>query len=165
MIRIILLSIPCVLIFVGFEIQAGQCNPDTNQPCTIALENTLPSGKTYKLEIIEALLPVENSSSDDFTGYWGASGAYPATYINQLSLDVDQAKIKLPAKAYSDLGNISAAEVKENQFGIVLIVRGGDAAGSYYATFVFVDNRIRKRTVRADARPDQLWEKTSFSEP
>lgn len=154
-----------ILIFVCLEAQAEMCSPEGKRPCLIEIESTLPLGGPYKLEIIEAMLAVEKSGNDEATGYWGANGAYPATHINELSLVVGESKFWIPAKAYSDLGNINTAEVKENQHGIVLIVRGGDGSGSYYATFVFIDSKMRKRTVRAEALPDQLWEKTTFNEP
>jgi hypothetical protein len=154
-----------ILNFACLEAHAEMCSHDGKRPCLIEIENTLPLGRPYKLEIIEAMLLVEKSSNDEATGYWGANGAYPATYIKKLSLIVGKSKLWTLTKAYSDLGNINLAEVKENQFGIVLIVRGGDASGSYYATFVFIDSKMRKRSVRAEALPDQLWEKTTFHEP
>ncbi len=104
------------------------------------------------------------SADAEYTGYWGAGGAYPSTYIKTLSLVVGKLNFSLPSKAYSDLGNLYLADVKENQFGIVLIVKGGDADASYYATFVFNEGRLRKRTVRSSAQPDLVWEKMSFSE-
>lgn len=154
-----------ILIFICFEAHAEQCGPGNERPCSIEIEDSLSFGRRYKLEIIEAMLQVDKLSNDEATGYWGANGAYPATYIKKLSLIVEESKFWIPAKAYSDLGNLNAAEVKENQHGIVLIVLGGNAAGAYYATFVFIDSKMRKRTVRAKAFPDQLWEKTTFHEP
>ncbi len=148
--------------FISLGAQAGPCAPGAQRPCSIELENTLPSGKSYRLEIIEASLPVENSDDDEATGYWGAGGAYPFTYIDTISLVVEKSKFSLPPKTYSDLGQINLAEVKENQYGIVLIVKGGEADDSYYATFVFIDGKVRKRTVRSSLLPDQLWEKTTF---
>ena len=149
-------------IFISLEVEAGQCAPEAPRPCSIELENTLPSGKSYRLEIIEASLQVESSGNDEATGYWGAGGAYPSTTIDTISLVVEKSKFSLPPKTYSDLGEIKLAEVKENQYGIVLIVKGGDADDSYYATFVFIDGKVRKRTVRSSLLPDQLWEKTTF---
>ncbi|MFT5502782.1 MAG: hypothetical protein ACI8XC_000487 [Gammaproteobacteria bacterium] len=154
-----------LLFFVFLEAHAEMCSPEGERPCSIEVENILPPGKPYKLEIIEAMLVVEKSSNGDATGYWGANGSYPTTYIEKLSLTVENSKFWIPTKAYSDLGNISMAEVKENQHAIVLIVRGGQASDSYYATFVFIDGKMRKRTVRSVALPDQLWEKTTFHGP
>ena len=108
-----------ILIFVCVGAQAEMCSPDDKRPCLIEIENTLPLGRPYKLEIIEAMLTAEKSGNDETTGYWGANGAYPTTHVNKLSLVVGKSKFWIPTKAYSDLGNVNTAEVKENQHGIV----------------------------------------------
>jgi hypothetical protein len=154
-----------LLFFAFFEAQAKMCSPGSEHPCVVKIESTLPLGRPYKLEIMEALLIAETSNNDEATGYWGANGAYPTTHIKKLSLTVENSKLWIPVKAYADLGNITMAEVKENQHAIVLIVKGGLASDAYYATFVFIDGKMRKRTVRSEMAPDQLWEKTSFHEP
>ncbi len=97
-----------------------------------------------------------NSSSEEHTGYWGAKGKFPANNINNISLVVEKSKLSIPSKIYSDLGNLMLAEVKENKHAIVLIVKGGEASASYYATFVFADYKIRKRTVRSNESP-AMW--------
>jgi len=154
--------VPLLLLIAISSTQAEQCHPGMDGLCKIVVEDTLPSGKTLQLEITEAPVKVENSMSEEPTGYWGANGKYPATYINKLSLVIENSKMSIPLKLYTDLGNLYFAEVKENEHAIVLIVKGGEALASYYATFVFVDYRIRKRTVRSDQSPDQLWEKNLF---
>jgi len=154
--------VPLLLLIAISSSQAEQCQPGTDGLCRIVVEDILPSGKTFKLEITEAPLKVENSINEERTGYWGANGKYPATYINKLSLVVEKSKLSIPLKVYTDLGNLYFAEIKENEHAIVLIVKGGEALASYYATFVFVDYKIRKRTVRSDESPDQLWEKNIF---
>ena len=151
-----------ISIFISLEVAAGQCSPDAERPCSIELENTLPSAKSYRFEIKEANLQVESSGNDKATGYWGAGGAYPSTAIETISLVVESSKLSLPPKTYSDLGTINMAEVKENESAIVLVVKGGDVDDSYYATFVFIDDKVRKRTVRSSLLPAQLWGKTAF---
>jgi len=153
---------PLLLLIAISNTLAEQCQPDTTRLCSIVAEDILPSGKTFKLEITEAPLKVENSVNEGHTGYWGANGKYPATYINKLSLVVEKSELSIPLKVYTDLGSLYFAEVKENEHAIVLIVKGGKASASYYATFVFVDDKIRKRTVRSDKNPDLLWEKNIF---
>jgi hypothetical protein len=153
-----------LLLFVFVEAHAETCKPDIKKLCSIEIENTLPLGRPFKLEITEAMLVVEKSNNVDPTGYWGANDNFPITYIKKLSLSVENSKFWIPVKAYSDLGNITMAEVKENQHAIVVIIRGGLASDAYYATFVFIDGKMRKRTVRSEQLPDQQWEKTTFSE-
>jgi hypothetical protein len=154
-----------LLFFAFFEAQAEMCSSGSEHPCAVKIESSLPLGRPYKLEIMENALVAETSSNNEATGYWGANGAYPVTHIKKLSLTVNNKEFWIPVKAYADLGNITTAEVKENQHAIVLIVKGGLASDAYYATFVFIDGKMRKRTVRSETMPDQLWEKTTFHEP
>ena len=154
-----------LLLIVAPGIQAEQCQTDTDQACKILVEGIFPSGKTFQLEISEAPLKLDNSIGENRTGYWGANGKYPASYIDKISLMVEESKLSIPSKIYADLGNLTFAEVKENEHAIILIVKGGEASAAYYATFVFADYKIRKRTVRSNKNPDLSWEKTSFHEP
>ena len=156
---------PLFLLLMSFNLQAELCHSDFKEPCSLLIEKVLPSGKSYKLEISEAHLAIKHPGQIEGTGYWGANGRFPATHVNKLSLRIDGESVRVPLKVYSDLGNLTFAEVKENEAAIVLVVKGGDAASAYYATYVFYDKQLRKRTVRSSEQPGQVWEKTSFSEP
>ena len=98
-------------------------------------------------------------------GFWGAHGSYPDTHVAALTLVLDNTEIAIPAKIYSDLGNVRIAEIKENRNAVVLVLRGGADEAAYYATYVFVDGVLRKRTVRSSLMPDRVWEKTTFNAP
>ena len=151
-----------ISIFISLEAMASPCSPGAQRLCSIELESTLASGKSYRLEIRETNLLIKNSDNSEATGYWGAGGVYPSTAIETISLVVENSKFSLPPKTYTDLGTINKAVVRENEHAIVLVVKGGDADDSYYATFGFIDAKVRKRTVRNSLLPDQHWEKSSF---
>ena len=148
-----------------FGSHAAQCPPDTGKPCEISEARVLPSGIAYRLELREARLDPETYGKRYPSGFWGADGDYPATRVTSLSVVLDNTDIGIPAKIYTDLGNIQAAEIKENQNAVVLVLRGGKAEAGFYATYVFIEGVVRKRTVRSSSRPDHAWEKTTFSAP
>lgn len=151
-----------ILAFLCLEALANDCANEPGKPCTIEVESTLPSGKTYHLSIIEDLLGNSEDKPMVNTGYWGEGGAFPDTFIRSISLVVEGDSYWIPPKAYADLGNLNKVEVKENPHAIVLVVSGGKAAGPYYATFVFIDQKVRKRTVRSSRAPDRVWERTVY---
>ena len=156
---------PLILLLVSINLKAEVCQSDSEAPCTLMIEKELPSGKVYRLDISETRLEVNQSGQNDESGYWGANGKFPATQVSQLSLSIDEELIIIPSKVYTDLGNLTFAEVKENEAAIVLVLKGGKAEAAYYSTYVFYDKQLRKRTVRSSEQPGQVWEKTSFSEP
>ena len=51
--------------------------------------------------------------------------------------------------------------VAEDAGQLVVEIRGGDAAGSYSATFEFRKNEM-ERTVRGGEFPDSVWERTIY---
>jgi len=157
--------LPLLLLLVVPGLQAEQCQTNSEGLCNIFIEDSLPSGKRFKLEVAEAPLKVESRVDQRRTGYWGANGGYPDSYIEKISLVVEQSKLSIPSKVFTDLGNLTFVEIKENEHAIAIIVKGGEASAAYYATFLFVDEKIIKRTVRSVENPDQLWERTAFYEP
>ena len=161
--RLLPLLLPLLLASAG--LRAEQCLTDTEDPCKIVIEDTLPTGRSFRLDLTATRLDAENPGSGNRLGYWGENGGYPATYVNRLSLVVAEVEVSIPAKTYLDLGNVNFAEVRENPNAVVLIVKGGEDVSSYYATFVFIDGITRKRTVRSSAHPDKIWEKTTFPKP
>ena len=95
-----------------FGSHAAQCPPDTGKPCEISEARVLPSGIAYRLELREARLDPETYGKRYPSGFWGADGDYPATRVTSLSVVLDNTDIGIPAKIYTDLGNIHAAEIK-----------------------------------------------------
>lgn len=159
-----LLTLP-LLLLCGFAAHAAECPADTDAPCNISEARVLSSGIAYRLELRETRLDAAVHGNRYPSGYWGADGKYPDTHIAALSLILDNAEIGIPAKLYSDLGNLEVARVRENQNAVVLELRGGKDHAAFYATYVFIDGVLRKRTVRSSLEPDKVWEKTTFNAP
>ncbi|MEM7561958.1 MAG: hypothetical protein AAF353_02790 [Pseudomonadota bacterium] len=143
---------------------AASCDFESAGLCRISIDDQLPSGKTFDISAEEERLSNSNQSGNNDSGYWGNGGATPDTRISKISLEVDGIAFHIPEKSYSDLGNITALEIKENQHAIVLVINGGQSDSAYYATFVFIDSALRKRTVRNKLHPGSLWEKTTYRE-
>lgn len=161
--RNLLTAWPLLLCSAG--IHAAQCPPDDSAPCELSEARVLPSGIAYQLELREQTLDADAYGRRYPSGFWGADGHYPQTQVAALSLALDNTEIGIPAKIYTDLGNIDSAEIRENANAVVLVLRGGEAEAGYYATYVFIEGVVRKRTVRSTLRPDRVWEKTSFNAP
>ena len=161
--RNLLFILPLLLCSIGTH--AAECQLTAETPCTISEARVLPSGMAYKLELREANLDAAAHGNRFPSGYWGADGHYPDTRVVALSLVLGNSEIGIPVKIFSDLGNLSSAEIKENQNAVVLVLRGGEAEAEFYATYVIIDGVVRKRTVRSNLRPGQVWEKTTFNAP
>ena len=155
--------LPLLLLLALTNVYGEQCTSDINKPCEIVVVSALPSGKSFALRLVTETLNTQDSSGVKQTGFWGADGQIPETHVAQLSLSVESRDIDIPAKVYSDLGSVHSAETKENEHALVLIIKGGVDSSSYYAKFVISEGRLRKRTVRSQQNPNQIWEKTSFS--
>jgi hypothetical protein len=153
------------LLICSFGIHAAQCPPGDTAPCAFSEARVLPSGIAYRLELRETELNADIYGRRFPSGFWGADGNYPETQVVALTLVLDNTEIGIPAKIYTDLGNIKGAEIRENKNAVVLVLHGGEAQAEFYATYVFIDGVVRKRTVRSRLQPDRIWEKTSFNAP
>ena len=153
------------MLLTGFSVHAAACAGSPEQACQISLESQLPSGTPYRLKVAESLINDPGLSQNQFSGYWGAGGAIPVSRAVSIAFSVDGLRFHMPDKSFSDLGNLTAVEVKENQHAIVLVVNGGQSEQAYYATFVFIDGVLRKRTVRNKTAPGTVWEKTTYRQP
>jgi len=56
---------------------------------------------------------------------------------------------------------VNRVEITEEEGNLVLNLRGGDAAGSYRARFLFGEYEI-ERMVRGGEFPNSLWERTVY---
>lgn len=96
---------------------------------------------------------------------WGGDEATPPkSIVRTLTVSRNGEKVFIPVSAYSDLGtlrSISLNRVSEQRFQ--LVVRGGDAAGSYVATLEFKGKEIVRRKVLSGEFPKEVWEATTYS--
>ena len=144
---------------------AAQCVSGGGSPCEISIEDNLPSGKSFQLTLDVELLGMDGLEAESATGYWGHSGKLPKTHIKRLQLSLDGKKVYIPRKVISDMGNVFHASMKENEHAVVMLIKGGSGPDAFYATYVIIDDVLRKRTVRSNEAPEQYWEKTTFKSP
>jgi hypothetical protein len=132
------------------------------EPCNLKVEGTLKAGTSYRLVLREAVYRRAPGERPDDGSRWGIDGGFPWTYITDFTLTVGSRRVSLPRKSFSDLVNISRADVSEEGSNILVTVAGGDAAGSFKATFTVRGFRLVDRMVRMGEAPDQRWERTIF---
>ena len=96
---------------------------------------------------------------------WGGDEVSPPKrIIETLEVVRKNHTVRIPLSAFVDLGNPRIIElVKLPSHGYRLIIRGGDAAGSYTACLDFRSDEIVQRKVTNSEFPKEVWEKTVFS--
>ena len=162
--------LPIFLAFAFISVNAAECpfqvllvNGETDiHPCALKIAGKFESGKEYSFELEEAVLDRNGSANMSDGGYWGADGDYPWICIEKLSLTQDSRELQIPRKSFTDIGNVSRVEVFENGLFIFIEVAGGDAAGSFHATYTIQNDSLIERLVRASEAPEQVWEKSIF---
>ena len=158
------------LLWVAFLTHAEDCPTKARvvdgktliEPCSLRVEGTLRSGTSYRLVLREGVYRRAPGERSDDGSRWGIDGGFPWTYITDLTLTIGSRRVLIPRKSFSDLVNITRAGVSEKGKSILVTVAGGDAAGSFDATFTIRGYRLVERMVRMGEAPDQRWERTIF---
>ncbi len=92
---------------------------------------------------------------------WG-TGVDP---IDSMVVLIDSEIAYLPVSAYIGISDPWEIQITQRGGLVIFTFEGGDAGGSYIATFKF-DRRFRRiveRTIRHGEFPDEAFEKTSYS--
>jgi hypothetical protein len=97
----------------------------------------------------------------DDGSWWGIDGGFPKSVCTRFEVRIGAKRIELPRKLYTDLAQLKRVEIAEEEGQAVLIVRGGDAAGSFEARFRFTQFEV-ERVVRGGEFPDSVWERTLY---
>jgi hypothetical protein len=130
-------------------------------PFSFSKSGKLKSGRPFSVKIAESpYIQRENEPSDDGSR-WGIDGGFPRTSVATFSVDLGGTPVYIPRKLYRDLSYVNRVEVSEEEGHLVIDVRGGDAAGSYRARFLFRDFEI-ERMVRGGEFPTSVWERTVY---
>lgn len=129
-------------------------------PDKIIQSGKLDSGKSYKLEIRTSKFKIKSDSRKDDGSIWGIDGGYPRTKTDVLLFQIDGKPAYIPWKLYIDLTDIRTARVLEDDGFVKIIIKGGDAAGSYDAEFRIKDMRLVERIVHVGEFYNEVWEKT-----
>jgi len=120
----------------------------------------LDSGKSYSLEIKTSKFTIKPDSRKDDGSIWGIDGGYPRTKTDGLLFQIDGMPAYIPWKFYTDLTDIQTARVLEDDGFVKILIKGGDAAGSYDAEFRIKDMRLVERIVHVGEFYKEVWEKT-----
>jgi hypothetical protein len=152
-----------VVLLAGVAIPAdpaGKLVPFMNGQA--ALEAWSTDGKPILVSV--RTVPYANFLPDK--GWWGTvdDGAdRPKTVIHSVSVRDAGIEVWIPLSAYCDLADPNDIRFQREGKGFVLLLRGGDAAGSYQAEWHFADSRLQRRRVAHGEFPDQVWEETRYS--
>jgi len=103
--------------------------------------------------------PCELARSD----YWGTAGGTPRTVVTRMLVTMGGDTVFVPFGAYGDLSEPLTVAVACSIGDFTITVVGGDAAGSYSATFVVSGLILKKRRVASLESPDDVWEETTYS--
>jgi hypothetical protein len=87
---------------------------------------------------------------------------FPCVLTGWISILVNENEIFIPRSAYSDLGDITSAEVSPNGNLFVLTIKGGDASESYIARLVFDKERVLERRLYSGEDPQHATEVSRY---
>jgi hypothetical protein len=138
-----------------FDLQAS-----AEQPFFLERSGSLPSGKEYELKIREEAYSRRPGELPDDGSRWGIDGGYPRTYCAEFSLSIDGKPVSVQRKLFEDLSHLLAVEVSEDGEDVLVMIRGGDAAGSFRARYSVRKVEI-ERLVEAGEFPSSVWERTT----
>jgi hypothetical protein len=96
--------------------------------------------------------------------FWGGDEVYiPREIIDSIVIKRKGEGIFLPFSAFSDLGDPRDISFKYIKNNFLIIIHGGDAAGSYQATLTLKNGRLIKKRVVSNEFPDQVWTESKYS--
>ena len=97
--------------------------------------------------------------------YWGTDDGRrpPNTIVTRLTVAIGRDTVLIPFGAYGDLSEPDSVWVSCGGSGATVYLRGGDAAGSYDASFVVLHGMLYKRRVQSGEFPEEVWEETVYS--
>ena len=121
------------------------------------VDGALASGARYSLTVAESPYHPEDGEAGDDWSRWGIDGGFPRTYLAKLTLIVNGQELWIPRKIYQDLSHISSANAYEFHGALRLDLKGGDAASSFRASYLFSGWNI-ERLVRHGEFPNSRWE-------
>lgn len=89
--------------------------------------------------------------------------------IRRVTIQLNGSPVVIPQSAFEDIYSVSSMSIEEKGGVILLTMSGGDAGGSYLATFKIIPSRRTRGRFRLSERihrhgefPDEVWEKTTY---
>jgi hypothetical protein len=145
-----------IIIFIVLFAQ----NVYAKEPKVVQHSGKLNSGQTYSVKIIEKKYIKKPDSKEDDGSIWGIDGGFPITIVELFKVEINDVAVFIPWKFYADIAHVHIVKTKEIDNVFIVIVKGGDAAGSYTAEYKIKEYRLIERIVRVGEFPDEVWEKT-----
>lgn len=117
---------------------------------------------------VNVLIGVSEYVADDFMYlaplWWGAELSPPKTIIKSFTVRLGDNESWVRFSAYSDLVNITDADLNISDEGFNISINGGETSTHYKATIYFDnDGFLLKRKVYSPSFPDEVWEETEYS--
>lgn len=89
--------------------------------------------------------------------------------VQRVTIQLNGSPVLIAQSAFEDLYSVSSMSIEEKGGALHLTMSGGDAGGSYLATFKIVHSRrmkgryqLTERVHRLGEFPDEVWEKTIY---
>ena len=82
----------------------------------------------------------------------------PCSLTERVRLQIDGKGVVFPDSAYSDLGDITTAQLTTKAGLVILIIRGGDASEAYIADLMFNRDRLLERRLYSGEDPNHPLE-------
>jgi hypothetical protein len=135
---------------------------EAGSPLRFTKNGTLPSGKPFSVVISERRFVKGPGAQPDDGSIWGIDGGFPTNVVNEFSVLIEGKPILIPRKYLADISNLYSVDVRAEKDLVVILLKGGDAAGSFSAEYRVHLNGSLVRIIRHGEVPDEHWEKTEF---
>jgi hypothetical protein len=132
----------------------------SHAPFLFEKNGTLPSGVRYELQVKQGQYRPSLQLPEDDCGMWGVDCGDPNYSVESLTLKLNGKNVHFPHKFVADLGHVSFVEIKDVKGGVKILLRGGDASGSYDAEFLVRKHRLVERIVCHGEMGEELSENT-----
>lgn len=125
--------------------------------------DTLSNAREVRISVKVSLFHQERFPYRDVL-WWGAESHPPETYIEYVSITVDDKKSWVRLSSHCDLANVRTVDLRVSTVGFHLEIDGGETSTHYKALISFDnDGFLQRRRVFRPSFPDEVWEATEYS--
>ncbi|MEI8342137.1 MAG: hypothetical protein WCH43_11480 [Verrucomicrobiota bacterium] len=110
---------------------------------------------SFAIKIEDAIFA--SADAGDVKSWRGVTQGPPNRFTKMVDVRIGGVAVKIPLRAYSDLGNPlipSSIALTRNQDEIFLNLSGGEGSAAYTARFVILNGKLVRREVSSPATPD-----------
>jgi hypothetical protein len=160
------INLVALLSVLLLSLQAIRVNADEvanldKQNTTITVRTD--GAKSFQADVIltpyHARSGAEPYQSDSF---WGSSDTPPKTMIKSFTISFNSKNIVILRSVFDYLGNPTKLTISSVGSTATVKIFGGDAGGSYIATFKFTETRLVEKRIDSAEFPDEIYEKTQY---